>query len=127
MPEVDDLYNLIQSTSLTVQKLEQYVKNFQDAASRVRNFSITYHAKICLNLTLKNIQVVFRKFVFFLCFPCELIEAVNEFYPVVDCKKLQSDLNYIYNRQEIHKAGLVKTLLYKKNSNLTSNYSESNL
>ena len=60
-------------------------------------------------------------------FFCELIEAVNEFYPIVDCKKLQSDLNYIYNRQEIHKAGLVKTLLYKKNSNLTSNYSESNL
>ena len=55
MPEVDVLYNVMQSTNLTVQKVEQHVKNFQDAVNRARNSSITDHAKICLSSSAKEV------------------------------------------------------------------------
>ena len=102
MPEVDILYNIMQSTNLTVQKVEQHVKNFQDAVNRVRNSSVTDHAKICLSSSAKevcdSVRVnVAKRFNFsghlrisqlFLenmysfyskCFPSYLIEAVNNF------------------------------------------------
>ena len=56
--------------------------------------------------------------------PFDLIEAVNNFYPVVDYKKLKTGLLVIYNWDEMHKGGLVKTLLYIKKSNLFDNFSE---
>ena len=55
MTEVDVLYNVMQNTNLTVQKVEEHVKNFQDAVKRVRNFSITDHAKMCLSPSAKEV------------------------------------------------------------------------
>ena len=50
---------------------------------------------------------------------------MNNFYPVVDCKKLQTELIVIYNRQEMHKRELLKNLLYIKNNNLSDSFCES--
>ena len=55
MTEVDVLYNVMQNTNLTVQKVEEHVKNFQDAVYRVRCFSITDHAKMCLTSSAKEV------------------------------------------------------------------------
>ena len=55
MPEVDVLYNVMQSTNLTVQKVEQHVKNFQDAVNGPRNSSVTDHAKICLSSSAEEV------------------------------------------------------------------------
>ena len=147
MPEVDVLYKVMQSTNLTVQKVEEHVKNFQDAVNRIRNSNITDHAKMCLSSSAKEvcdsvsvniserfsfsehlrISQLFLESSFSLylkCFPSDLIEAVNNFYPVVDCKKLKTELLVIYNRDSMHKGGLVKTLLHIKNSNLSDSFSE---
>ena len=55
MPEVDVLYKVMQSTNLTVQKVEEHVKNFQDAVNRIRNSNITDHAKMCLSSSAKEV------------------------------------------------------------------------
>ena len=130
-----------------MQKVEQHVKKFQDAVNRVRNSSVTDHAKIRLSSSAKevwdNVRVNVAKRLNFSghlrisqlflenlhsfyskIFPSDLIEAVNNFYPVVDCKKLQTELMVIYNRQEMHKRGLVKTLLYINNNNLSDSCCE---
>ena len=47
---------------------------------------------------------------------------MNNFHPAVDCKRLQTELMVIYDQQEMHKGGLVKTLLYIKNNNLSDSF-----
>ena len=48
---------------------------------------------------------------------------MNNFYPVVDCKRLQNELIVFYDRPKIHKGGLVKTLLKLKNNSLSKSLS----
>ena len=48
MPEVNVLYNVMQGTNLTVQKVKQHVKILQGAVYKVRSSSITNHAKTVL-------------------------------------------------------------------------------
>ena len=48
----------------------------------------------------------------------------NFFYPVVDCKKLEKELGVFYKGTEMHNAGLVKTLLYIEDNNLSETFKE---
>ena len=45
MPAVEILYNVMQCTDLTVQKVEQHLQNFQDAVNSIRNSSSTNNVK----------------------------------------------------------------------------------
>ena len=63
MPEVDVVYNVMESTNLTMQKVEHYVKIFQDAVNIVRNSSITDHAKIFLTSSTKEVSDSVRVYV----------------------------------------------------------------
>ena len=46
------------------------------------------------------------------------------YYPDVECKYLQNELKTFFQRKEMHKSGLVKTLLYLEENNLISTFSE---
>ena len=147
MPQVDMLYNVMQCTDLTVQRVEKHLNDFQAAVTRIQNSDITNHSKISLSSSAKevcdnvsfNVSERFKfsghlriaqlflvdKFSFYLsCFPTDLIQAVHFFYPVVDCKMLEKELGVFYKRTEMHKAGLVKTLVYIEDNNLSETFKE---
>ena len=55
MLEVDILYNVMQCTDLTVQRVEKHLNNFQAAVTRIRNSGITDHSKISLSSSAKEV------------------------------------------------------------------------
>ena len=63
-----------------------------------KRFSFSGHLRISLLFKESSFSFCLK------CFSYDLVEAVNNFYPVVDCKKLKT---------ELHKGGSVETLLYK--------------
>ena len=110
MPAVEILYNVMQCTDLTVQKVEQHLQNFQDAVNSIRNSSSTNNVKKSLSSSAKEVcdSISFNiteRFKFsghlrvsqlFLtknftayksCFPIDLMETVKECYPVIEIKQ----------------------------------------
>ena len=58
MPAVEILYNVMQCTDLTVQKVEQHLQNFQDAVNSIRNSSSTNNVKKAFLLQQKKSVIV---------------------------------------------------------------------
>ena len=147
MPAVEILYNVMQCTDLTVQKVEQHLQNFQDAVNSIRNSSSTNNVKkslsslakevcdsISFNITerfkfsghLRISQLFLTKYftAYKSCFPIDLMETVKECYPVIEIKQLQRELKAFYTRKDMHQDGLVKILLYFEEHNLTNTFNE---
>ena len=147
MPEVDILYNVMQSTKLTVPKVEEHLNSFKSAVDSIRNSNHTVHVTTNLSASAKEVCDSVRlnvaerfKFsghlriaqlfvesnfcVFLSCFPLDLIQVVENHYPVVDCKHLKNELKIFYRRKEMHKGGLVKILLYLEENNLRKTFNE---
>ena len=147
MPDVEILYKVMQCTNLTVKKAEDHISYFQNSVARIRNSSITDHESVNLSAAAKevcdsvhlNVAERFKfsghlriaqlfnekKFAMYLSkFPSELIEEVKMYYPDVESKYLQNELKTFFQRKEMHKSGLVKTLLYLEENNLISTFSE---
>ena len=49
MPQVEILYNAMQSISLTVKKAEDHIQNFQNSVARIRNSVVTNHESLNLS------------------------------------------------------------------------------
>ena len=58
MPAVEILYNVMQCTDLTVQKVEQHLQNFQDAVNSIRNSRSTNNVKKSLSFQQKKSVIV---------------------------------------------------------------------
>ena len=115
MPEVEILYNAMQSISLTVKKAEDHIQNFQNSVARVRNTVVTNHESVYLSAAAKEVcdsvnLIVAERFkfsghlriaqlfnekklsVYLSRFPSNLIEEVEKYYPDVECKILVNEL-----------------------------------
>ena len=53
MPEIDILDNVMQSTKLSVKKIELHLNNFKTAVDRIRNLNHTVNATTSLSATAK--------------------------------------------------------------------------
>ena len=147
MPEVEILYKVMQSTSLTVKKAEDHIRNFKNSVARIRNSTITDHESVNLSAAAKevcdsvNLNVAERfkfsghlriaqlfdekKFnAYISTFPSNLVEEVKTYYPEVESKTLVNELNTFYKRKEMHKCGLVKILADLKENNLDKSFTE---
>ena len=100
MPSVEILYNVMQCTDLTVQKVEHHLEIFQAAVNRIRNSSSTDNVKkslssakeVCDSVSfniaerfkfsghLRIAQLFLTKYftVYSSCFPSDLIETVKK-------------------------------------------------
>ena len=147
MPAVEILYNVMQCTDLTVQKVEQHLQNFQDAVNSIRNSNSTNNVKKSLSSSAKEVcdsisfniterfkfsghlrisQLFLTKYftAYKSCFPIDLMETVKECYPVIEIKQLGRELKAFYTRKDMHQDGLVKILLYFEEHNLTNTFNE---
>ena len=55
MPAVEILYNIMQCTDLTVQKVKQHLETFQAAVNSIRNSSSTENVKKSLSSSAKEV------------------------------------------------------------------------
>ena len=147
MPEVEILYNAMQSISLTVKKAQDHIQNFQNSVARIRNSVVTNHESVNISAAAKevcdsvNLNVAERfkfsghlriaqlfdekKFSVYLSrFPSNLIEEVEKYYPDVECKILVNELKTFYKREEMHKCGMVKILAEMEENNLVTSFTE---
>ena len=123
------------------------MNSFKSAVDSIRNSNHTVHVTTNLSASAKEVCDSVRlnvaerfKFsghlriaqlfvesnfcVFLSCFPLDLIQVVENHYPVVDCKHLKNELKIFYRRKEMHKGGLVKILLYLEENNLRKTFNE---